>query len=374
MQSNVVETGVKKMFYLSVKGFNDKIKHNEMDRAKLTGTLKSKMLEMLKQKTACAVRTDLKNELVSNYDPDCPILPSEKNLRQMVYRENRKNSNIRDENPIIAICKMKKEPKFFNCIANIGLDPFYAYYSTPMQLAFVCSELRQRYIKVSIDATGIPVRVPSECSKSERTGKARYIFLYSVTFHGSKRNLPVFQMLSQEHTSRKISEWLKCWQISQLRQRTPNEIVIDQSAALLLALVSTFTKSSSVNEYLSHLYETIFEDRQPPDLYIRFDRSHFIKSIMVCKEFPKKIGKQFSAIKFYRRIIGFLVQEEDTDIVEQTIFNVFILLHSKYIDDEATKKLHDGLHEQSRTHKIEKEYKKEKNYEDLTLPIDSTFR
>lgn len=95
---------------------------------------------------------------------------------------------------------------------------------------------------------------------------------------------------------------------------------------------------------------------------------------MTCKEFGKKFGKQFTAIKFYQRIMGFLLQVEDIHTVERTILDVFTLLQSKYIDNNEAKEIHDYLYQQSRTHKIDKNYKTEKLEEELQSSTDSTFR
>lgn len=44
------------------------------------------------------------------------------------HTQDTENAN---EKLIIAINKMKKQPEFHKCIADIGMDPFYVLYSTP---------------------------------------------------------------------------------------------------------------------------------------------------------------------------------------------------------------------------------------------------
>lgn len=359
--------------YLKVLNFDPKIKHNK-SKSYVTGTFKSKVLNLLKDKTAVVTRSELKNEYVEQYDPDCPILPSNDSLRQISYRENRKNWSARHKNSVLAICEMMHEPQYLNCIDNIAIYPFSVMYGTPTQAAFVHSEIGRRKRKViSIDATGISVRLPPQCFISERTGKMKYVFYYSITYHGSERNLPVYQMLSQEHTSDKIWTWLLKWKYLHFRQKSPDEVIIDQSSALTLAVTLAFAGKPTVHEYLSHCFDTMHHKRAAPVCYIRYDRSHVVASIVKNKEMNNCFGKNRSGAKFYRRIVGYLLQEEDSDAVEDIMRKVFILLHSKTLPCEKSKAILKSLYKLSKTHKIDKMYEIEFEPTERKQLFDSNF-
>lgn len=237
----------RKTLHLTIKGYDAEVEHTN-SKAYITGEYKSQVLTMLREKTAVVVRSKLNNELSNNYDPACPLLPTEQNLRQIASRQNMEDANLRHENSAVAICMMKYEPRFFNCIASVGLSPFFVYYATPNQNAFASNELRRRHKIISVDATGIGIRPPQFSAVSDKTGNAKYVFLYQITLHGKERNMPIYQMLSQEHTSRKIADFISTWNSTQFRDVNPQEVIIDQSAALLLALVQSLTESRSVHD------------------------------------------------------------------------------------------------------------------------------
>lgn len=359
--------------YLKVLNFDPRIKHDK-SKSYVTGQFKSKVLNLLKDKTAIVARTDLKNEFVDQYDPDCPILPSNESLRQISYRENRKNYTARNENSVLAICEMMREPQYLNCIDDVAIYPFSVMYGTPTQEAYVHSEIGGRKRKViSLDATGISVRLPPQCFISQRTGKMKYVFYYSITYHGSERNLPVYQMLSQEHTSDKIWTWLLKWKYLHFRQKSPDEVIIDQSSALTLAVTLAFAGKPTVHEYLSHCFDTMHHKRAAPDCYIRYDRSHVVASIVKNKEMNNCFGKNRSGAKFYKRIVGYLLQEEDIDAVEDIMRKVFILLHSKTLPCEKSKAVLKSLYKLTKTHKIDKMYESEIEPAERKQLFDSKF-
>lgn len=353
-QIDIVTMNKKKTLRIHWKDIDRAVKHTSTSY--VTGEYKSKVLDMLKTKDATIVHKELANELMDNYDKHSPLLPSQQTLRQMKYRQNKKDSIYRNPHAAIAISMMKSEPEFMGCIEKIGLDPFFVYYMTPIQKAFLRSERRKKWIVSSIDATGISVQLYDEAAISDRTNTTKRVFLYSMALHGQNNsNHPIYQMIYQTHSSQAISEWLRTWKNVHNNGKSPNEIIIDQSAALLLSCIEVYTKGRSVHEYLTICYRFLFEGGPAPECFIRLDRSHIVRLIMTSKIFKKQFGKQTEPKVFYRRLMGFLLQQSDIKIVEATIRDVFILMYNAKLSQE-TLKIYNKLDKLTETHQIEQEY------------------
>lgn len=114
------------------------------------------------------------------------------------------------------------------------------------------------------------------------------IFFYAVTCHGTKRSFAVAQMLSQLHTIEWIRLWLSIWLED---NHLPDEVIIDESAALMGAVISAFTQFETTNDYISACTGALLGDSELPRTFVRIDRSHFVESIIrnVCKGFQKTI-------------------------------------------------------------------------------------
>ena len=59
----------------------------------------------------------------------------------------------------------------------------------------------------------------------------------------------------------------------------PDEIIVDESSALIDACVKAFTKHETIKEYVTEFYRNLEEDEKSEDCYIRIDTSHFVKII-----------------------------------------------------------------------------------------------
>lgn len=98
----------------------------------------------------------------------------------------------------------------------------------------------------SIDATGGVVKRPVLISDR----KTANIFLYEVVVldHLVKRQYGVANMLSKRHDTNSIAHWLKEWVKD--GAPIPKIVVMDQSLALMSAVVKSFTQYASLNMYL----------------------------------------------------------------------------------------------------------------------------
>lgn len=155
------------------------------------------------------------------------------------------------------------------------------------------------------------------------------VFQYTTTLHRKTGSTPCYQMISQSHSSDKIGQWLRKWKIDHIRGKDSNEVILDESAALLLACVSIFTRAHSLHGYLTQCYECLFENGDAPTCYIRLDRSHVVASILRNKNFEKVFGRQTKAKSFYRRLVGFLILQSDIEEVERTIRVAFTLVYNR---------------------------------------------
>lgn len=160
-------------------------------------------------------------------------------------------------------------------------------------------------------------------------------------------------MISQEHSSIQINLMFSKFKADVNQHKNPNEIVMDQSSALLLSAVTTFTSCTSVNEYLDHCFDALFKNKKPPQTYIRLDRSHIVKSILQKSEFRKGISNETSM--FYKRLLGYIIQLDDIRLVTSIMQNMFTLMHSRYLfhdENIDVANIKSKLVETSNQHKI----------------------
>lgn len=158
-------------------------------------------------------------------------------------------------------------------------------------------------------------------SSQNLNGQYLPIFLYVITLLG-EINVPVFQAITQSHDAFAIESMLKRW----VRRdgRAVDEMYIDQSSALLLAGIRTFTEYNSTNAYLDACFDALFNKEKAPRCYIRYDRSHFVNTIMKSKGFQKNVTSNIKTT--FQRIFGFLIINDDISIAEKLITDCFIAI------------------------------------------------
>ncbi|KAK3908502.1 120.7 kDa protein in NOF-FB transposable element, partial [Frankliniella fusca] len=134
-------------------------------------------------------------------------------LRNIKYQANRRRK-LDSKSVISSIEILKYSDQYTHSIFDVGSDPFFVHYFLPQQMRVYNSYAeRSLYCRVIIDASGKIV------TKIER---------------------PV-----ERHNANAITYWMREW----IRHGAalPQEIVIDFSAALLLALCLTFASYVSGN-------------------------------------------------------------------------------------------------------------------------------
>lgn len=133
------------------KKFKRDIKHSE--KRAIKGANKEKISAMLKMNKSSFVHAELAEDILESYD-SCPAhMPNKATLRKLKQRENDKSH--RNPDPITSICILKTESKFHRSITDIGIDPFYCFFTTPEQKEWLRLSTRYKRCILSIDSTGI---------------------------------------------------------------------------------------------------------------------------------------------------------------------------------------------------------------------------
>lgn len=300
--------------------------------------------QMLKTATASVVRKDLANQMMEVDDPEPAHL---KSANALAIQRHRNNATCLNQDPITAIRLMKDFPEYAACIGDIGMDPFFVSYATPTQSRWFREVTRRKRVVISLDATGINVKRPNLSSRSHVKKGFKPIFLYMVTAQTENRSLPITQLLTQRHTADHISERLKEWRKTHFNNRKVDEAIMDDSKALTKAVIMTMTHFRSMKKYLDRCYGAQFEEKGPPDCYIRLDRSHIVHNIMKLK-FMNKMKKRDKI--FFQRILGYLITIEDVKNVEGIVERLFILIHNKYLSDPEVLEAREFLTKLSNSH------------------------
>lgn len=315
---------------IAVYGYDETIAHSK--KRYLTGSDEKKKVEaLLAIESAMVTRYKLANEYIFSENEYAAHLCSKEALRQRRHRLN--VGSYRHEIATVAVQMMKNEPAFKHCIADIGLDPQYVIFGVPLQKEFLLETVAHKRIILSIDATGISIKESLFSSESTALNGAKYkkSFLYIISLQTDDVNVPVFQVISQRHSHEFIEYLLRYFTERYLNGRRPDEVIMDESAALILASVGAFTNCSSKKEYINQCYDALFKDGEPPACYTRLDRAHIVKSIMRSKAL-NSVGK--AKQKFYRRLLGYLMLCENIDVAKNVIENIFILLKNEYIHND----------------------------------------
>lgn len=164
---------------------------------------------------------------------------------------------------------------------------------------------------------------------------------------------PVTQMLSAKHDNKTIARWLEAF--ADTVGGPPKEVVIDESAALLLASIKAFTQFNNVPQYLNRCHQLLEichlnnDKIELPTCFIRHDISHIIKNLVKAKVFEKC---QERVKKFFLYAIGSLFAIENFPAVKIIVQDLLILSMSPF-ESQITQNSIKRLKTLIETHKIE---------------------
>ncbi|KAJ8881149.1 hypothetical protein PR048_017622 [Dryococelus australis] len=152
----------------------------------LKGTRRRSALEEFVEKnvSACTVRREEARKSMHLGDNEPSHIPTLNVLRLAKSRELK--SRRVDDDPILAVGKLKYSAEYYSSIRELGLDPFHVYHWTPIQLC-----VYQEYCKdhpfptVASDAIGgIPAKL-----KRPFGNVSGVVYLYSVAVHDHEARL-----------------------------------------------------------------------------------------------------------------------------------------------------------------------------------------
>ncbi|RVE43836.1 hypothetical protein evm_011504 [Chilo suppressalis] len=174
-------------------------------------------------------------------------------------------------------------PPYDKYVRSVSAFPFYIHYWTDDQIHYYQNcQKTLNYIRLSIDATGslFCKKIRPVCNEhTEIAAKSQApIFLYTImTDITVKSSVPLGQFISESHTIASIFHWLNTWLSD---RKPPNEVVTDDSAAMIGAVVKAFCGYSSTKEYLNNCFK-LLENKSDkvPVCHVRLDTYHFLKTL-----------------------------------------------------------------------------------------------
>lgn len=321
MQLDFSAEGRMKVF---ITNYDAKVGH-EIRKHRIRGAGKQHFNELLENASAHSVYTSEANRLMKKGDPIPSILMSQNAMRIGKHRMNAVGGKAMS---VIESLIQMKSKSHAAVIGDISIFPFSVTYQLPLQKEVYKHFTDRKRSSMSIDSTGFNMRTSTFLPSNDKMP----IFLYTMTCHGPE-TLPVFQMISSRHTQSFIVAWLTSWA---KENKKPDEIYVDDSAALVGACVQTFAKCHSTNEYISVCMNNALFGEPLPKAYIRLDRSHFVRSLHRLKALKKEdIRKNV----LYKRIFGVLITCDDIHDAEGIIKNLFTILKTEYVTEACAKAL-----------------------------------
>lgn len=297
---------------------NDSFVHNE--RYHVNGTTRDTIAKKLENQSALSLRT----EMVNDFFPDdstienihfTPVLPQLSTLQKIKSSANSSNGDVIDV--LIQRAQQKNSD-----ILQVSAYPFSVFYRTTLQYDWFIAESKNKRVSISIDATGSVVRAPPRSQKIKNTDKLKHVFLYTIMLKTDSASVAINQMLSQQHSHEFICYFLK---FMFKNTKKPNEIVLDNSKALIAASVISFTRCRNLSDYIKLCMESIENNASPPECYIRLDRSHFVKNVT-----KKIVDRDDRKQSFYRSVIGYLIQCDSFEQAKIVISHFFVVLLNRY--------------------------------------------
>lgn len=131
-------------------------------------------------------------------------------------------------------------------------------------------------------------------------------------------------MLSERHDNNSIGHWLSEWLRTGVP--TPKVIITDQSLALMMGVVKTFTQYSTLSKYLQTCSLLIHKKpSEIPKCMIRIDFDHVMH--IFSSWFDKKTRKRIK--NFYMRSFGLIVAAKEFEDIKMLLKFVFTVALSE---------------------------------------------
>lgn len=309
---NVTSTNNRQILHLEIKKGTEP--HTNTKFRRMTTAKSDLIASELLTKTVNQVYLDQ----ASNIGIDAENLPrnfaTQKSIENVKIKIGRQNDSA-----INALRVMKYSSAYGESIKEISTDPFCVLFWTKCQ-QYVYMQIKQKHgADCSLDATGGLIRTDSlSADILEKIGhriNQSHVFLYLISIkQPNGKSTPVGQMLSAQQDSIKISYFLDRW----LQDfSTPNEITVDDSAALQKSCSKSFAQCKNTSEYVMKCFDILTgKSSFLPSCFIRLDVSHLVKNWHRNKEL-RKMDAQVRQL--YLAVFGFLMQCEDFEKIEQIV-------------------------------------------------------
>lgn len=322
-------------------------KHDPRKKYRMNALVRRKLAKKLKHDSASLVHKQLAAKMSKQGITDtAPVIPTLNALRKIKYEE-RKRMWLHN-NVILSILTMAVTKPIF--LRDIHFFPrIHIYYWTDEQQQY-CREYQSCFqrLTITLDATGSifqPLKLPNGYELSKR------LFLYVIILINQfDVCVPLCQMITDSHDTASVSAWLLQW-LKNVRCH-PDEVITDDSSALVAANVRTFSDFTCVKDYLLRCFSILNGNKEElPKTFIRLDTSHFIKTLYNLNCFENVDTK----IKmYYIHCIRYIKECQDFALVKEIITKMIKLcLHQNDFenDDSGLKESKQNLDNLLNSHK-----------------------
>lgn len=266
---------------MTIKTRNTRNNYHEENKRPLNGPERKIIGRELKRRRAAGFRQQLLADNMEFGQNEPPWIQ-----KAGVYRQAKMSANHEDfgrkpeekKSVFKNIQEMFQNVRYASAIRDLGGKKFHVFYCSPEQI-FVEKEscrITKKSSKIRLDATGKVVK-KFEIYPDRKTG---YIFLYRITINFESKTLPVYQMLSEEHSAPFIRYWLDEW-VQECGATVPAEDMADQGRALLLAMYQSFN-GMTIKQYVDTIFEWVEDGHvtpQPFTTIIKIDVTHQMASV-----------------------------------------------------------------------------------------------
>lgn len=324
------------------KNYDSSIAHPQRS-CRLAGIGKEHYSNLLTNSAAHPVYVSEARKLMKQGDPIPSILPTKNALRIIKCRDTTEHG--RTTTDVISALVELKFNSTPSVIGDISIHPFFVSYQLPIQKEFYKFATNRKRSVVSIDATGFSMYTSSFLPTNQKHKMP--IFLYTVALHWEGKTMAVYQVLSDRHSLSFLRYWLCEWG---KENKKPVEIFLDDSAALVGACVQAFAMCPSTNGYISSCMDCLLSGNPPPKVFIRLDRSHFVKSLH-----RLKILNQADPRKkvFFKRVFGCLILCDNVNTARKIIKDLLVVIKSERVTATCLESLNtlkkiceEGLYEE----------------------------
>jgi hypothetical protein len=339
-------------FECRIDNFDELYEHKKNVKSKLTPYRRRQLAKELQNKPAVLVRNIFASKLITNDNVNSPILPSPAAFRK-IKSDGRKEA-FPHSDQILSLLIMANDDDNKQIREMCVFPNFRLLFWSDNQIEYY-NAYQAKFSKVTltVDATGSfyeTIYLP------DRTPLTKRMFLYAGLITGNEKlkSVPSFQMITDSHSQDTILLCLKKWLA--FVNSPPQEVIIDDSAALISACVQAFGLYSCTKAYIQHLF-SLFERKlsydDKPKAFIRLDTSHFVKNLYRSFDNKVDLGLKY----FYIKCVLFLKKCENYQLLKNTIIDIISVALTQYdgefctdIEDETAKSRLNKL-----IHKIELE-------------------